>query len=116
VRRHSSRQGSCAAAIWNELTLESLSAVWLIRGERWCKPPSCFLEHRALTTDEKSEYASGNQSAPNIKLRAAPVYRVRGRILDARGDPLPKSIGDYGPKRPVAARPFQAAENALIVT
>ena len=33
------------------------AAVWLVRGDRWCGPPACFPEHRALTTGEKGTYS-----------------------------------------------------------
>ena len=118
------------------------ATVWLIQGKRWCPPPSCFLDHRTLTTDDKGEYAvtdvvpgawllsasapsswgppaqrkeerlgwaetfypgvidlqlaepvsvrGGEQRNPDLKLRAAPVHRVRGRVLDLHGGPVPE--------------------------
>jgi len=33
----------------------------------------------------------GEQWNPDIKLIAAPIHRIRGRLLDVRGDPVPKA-------------------------
>jgi hypothetical protein len=116
------------------------ASIWLINGDKWCRPPSCFHVHYQSRTDEKGEYTirnlepgpwlvsatapqswkapagaageklgwaqtfypgvtdpqlaepvmvgtTGEQWSPDIKLAAVPVYRLRGRVLDVRGNP-----------------------------
>jgi hypothetical protein len=119
--------------------------LWLVRADRWCKPPACFPFRRQSKANEKGEYTITDLEIPgtwlvsatappswkppeprgderlgwaqtfypgvtdpllaegvmvrpggelwnvDIKLAAAPVHRIRGRILDIRGNPVPKA-------------------------
>lgn len=60
----------------------------------------------------------GEQWLPDIKLRATPVHRVRGRVLDSGGRPVPKALvllgKGYGPPLTQEAKSDGTFEFAVV--